>query len=365
MLLVNLEDHRLSLDLSLSLLDDVVATWRQSVWPAGPGWVLLDEVQEVPEWQRWVRTVHDRDPELRLVVTGSSSSLMGGELATLLTGRNLTFEAAPLSFREYLRFRGLDLQPAENPEQAFFEFRGRQNELLYHLEEYFAVGGFPEVVLADSEERRYALLQQYFSDILAKDVAFRYQVRETRQLRDLALLLMRQVSSPISANKLASCLGASRSWVVRMTGCLEESRLLALCRHFSFSMRRSMAVQKPRKVYACDVGMRNAVVSGLSHDRGHLAESVLFQHLRLLGHEPSFWSGRREVDFVVGPPNLAAIDLTWSDAITQRETEALSEFKAGHSPGRTLLVTRSTWRPLEPPGPLVVPLWALLLSHTL
>jgi len=363
-LLVNLEDHRLALQLSPDLLEEVVATWRQSVWPVGPGFILLDEVQEVPQWERWVRTLNDLHPELRVVVTGSNSSLMAGELATLLTGRNLTFQAAPLSFREYLRFRGLDVAMQPGPHAAFFEHRNRENEILHYLEEHLEVGGYPEAVLADTPERRHALLQQYFADILAKDVAFRYQVRETRPMRDLALLLLRQLASPVSAGKLAQALGTSRSWVLRVMGHLEESSLLNQCRHFSFSMRQSMAVQKPRKVYVADLGLRNAVCPSLTPDRGHLAENLLYQHLRLQGLEPTFWSGRREVDFVLGPPDLAAVNLTWSDDIAPRELEGLLEFQAAHNAERILLATRSRWQPAEAGKPAMVPLWAVLLSSS-
>ncbi len=92
-LFVNLEDHRLMSEMALDILDDLVAVWRQSIWPTGPGWILLDEVQEVPHWERWVRSIQDRQPELRIAVTGSNTGLMSGELATLLTGRTLTFHA--------------------------------------------------------------------------------------------------------------------------------------------------------------------------------------------------------------------------------------------------------------------------------
>ncbi len=291
---------------------------------------------------------------------------MAGELATLLTGRNLTFEATPLSFSEFLGFRGVDATVQLTPELAFFELRSRENEWVYHLEDYLTIGGFPEVVGADSVERQQALLQQYFSDIVAKDVAFRYQVRETRALKDLGLLLLRQVGNPVSAGKLAQVLGTTPAWVLRMMGHLEDARLINLCRHFAFSMRQSAAIQKPRKVYAADLGMRNAVAPSLTPDRGHLAENALYQHLRSLGPDPAYWSGRREVDFVVNLPDLAGVNLTWTDDVAARETEALAEFQSACHPHRTLLATRTLWRPSEGfPPRSTMPLWAILLAEGL
>ncbi len=270
-----------------------------------------------------------------------------------------------MNYREYLRFGGIEVPVDLTPELAFFEHRHRQDELLYHLEEYLTIGGFPEVVCAGSSERRLTLLQQYFSDILMKDVAVRHQVREARALMDLARLLMKHVASRVSAGKMAQTLGVSRSWVLRMMDLLEQSLLLRFCRHFSFSMAQSMSIQKPRKVYATDLGLRNAVAPSLTPDRGHLAENVLHQHLCSLGAFPTFWSGQREVDFVVGLPTLAAVDLTWTDEIPDREVAGLLEFSTVHGAENTTLVTRTTWKEAHPPTvPQFLPLWAVLLGDS-
>ncbi|WP_367884655.1 AAA family ATPase [Thermococcus sp. JCM 11816] len=106
-LYVNLEEPRFYPDLSLELLEEIFSAFKTYISRGGARpVVVLDEVQNVEGWERWVRKVLDLG-EAEVIVTGSSSSLLRSELATLLTGRVLVTEVyPPLSFREFLSFKG-------------------------------------------------------------------------------------------------------------------------------------------------------------------------------------------------------------------------------------------------------------------
>lgn len=118
-LYVNLEEPRFYPDLSLELLEEIFSAFKTYISRGARPVVVLDEVQNVEGWERWVRKVLDLG-EAEVIVTGSSSSLLRSELATLLTGRVLVTEVYPLSFREFLSFKGL---PIELP--ALLGRRGR------------------------------------------------------------------------------------------------------------------------------------------------------------------------------------------------------------------------------------------------
>lgn len=107
-LYVNLEEPRFYPDLSLELLEEIFSAFKTYISRGARPVVVLDEVQNVEGWERWVRKVLDLG-EAEVIVTGSSSSLLRSELATLLTGRVLVTEVYPLSFREFLSFKGLPL----------------------------------------------------------------------------------------------------------------------------------------------------------------------------------------------------------------------------------------------------------------
>ncbi len=130
--------------------------------------VVLDEVQSVEGWERSVRYLLEVK-RTKMLVTGSSSKLMGEEYVTLLTGRHLSVEVLPLSFREFLRFKGFEIRS----EAEALKERTRIRAL---LDEYLEYGGFPEVVLQSSRIVKEELLRTYFRDIVTIDVGFHTKV---------------------------------------------------------------------------------------------------------------------------------------------------------------------------------------------
>jgi predicted AAA+ superfamily ATPase len=364
LLLVNLEDHRLAPHLGTELLDRILAVHREARVPRGPLVVFLDEIQEIPGWERWVRSHYDREPDLRFVITGSSAGLVASDLSTLLTGRTLTFTARPLSFPEFLSFAGLEVSLGGSPREILRASLARRVEIAHHLARYLETGGFPEVVKSDDAVRRRLLLQQYFGDILARDVARRHAVRNYDQLRDLALLLLANVANLAAYGSLGRVLGTSASSVRTLCGHLEQAHLVAQVRLFAFSLKETVAAQRPRKVYAIDTGLRNAVVSRSSPDLGRLAENLVFQHLASAGEAPRYWKDVQEVDFVVGRAPPVPINVTFGDEIPDRERNGLATFFEKHKAREGWLVTRdmASEETLGRGKVHVVPLWAWLLG---
>lgn len=366
-LFVNLEDHRFALELGTELLDRVLKVYREEVNPAAPCHIFLDEAQAVPGWEKWVRTRLDLEPSDRVYLSGSSSSLMASELSTLLTGRCLFYAAHPFSYDEYLGYLGVEA--GFGGSAVDIARRKRKDEALYqhHLRNYLAHGGFPRAVATGDADVRRQLLQQYFDDILARDIVFRHEVRNTSLLRDLGLVLLNNVSNLMSFARLARTLGSSPSAVQTLVGHLEESLLMHTARFFSHSVKESVSAQKPRKLFAEDVGLRNAVAAGATPDLGRLAENAVFNSLAGLGTTPRYWSDRTEVDFVTDPIEPRPINVCFSDEIPGRELAGIEAFAARFNSKRALLVTRSTLdtRTTHDCRVELVPLWAFLLSDTL
>ena len=363
LLLVNLEDHRLAPHLGTELLDRILAVHREARVPKGPLVVFLDEIQEVPGWERWVRSHYDREPDLRFVITGSTAELVASDLSTLLTGRTLTFTARPLSFSEFLSFEGLDVSLGGSPSAILRANLARRVEIAHQLARYLEIGGFPEVVKSEDAGRRRLLLQQYFSDILARDVARRHAVRNFDQLRDLALLLLANVANLAAYGSLGRVLGTSASSVRTLCAHLEQAWLVAQVRLFAFSLKETVAAQRPRKVYAVDVGLRNAVVTRSSPDLGRLAENLVFEHLASAGEPPRYWKDVQEVDFVVGRAPPVPINITFGDEIPDRERAGLAAFFEKHRAREGWLITRDQAgeETLGKGRVHLVPLWAWLL----
>jgi predicted AAA+ superfamily ATPase len=122
---------------------------------------LLDEIQVVEDWERYIR--HLLDTGYRVIITGSNASLLSKELGTKLTGRHISFELFPFSFGEYL---------------AFEKKVASEKTLLKYLHQ----GGFPEYVKYQRDE----ILQHLLEDILLRDIAVRYALRDIERLHRLA-----------------------------------------------------------------------------------------------------------------------------------------------------------------------------------
>ena len=172
---MNFEEPALSLNLSLDILDKLYDTYRTRIYPEGKAYIFFDEIQNVPEWERWVRARNETE-NIRIIVTGSSSKLMSRELGTLLTGRHLTFEVYPLDFREQLQFKGIELPQEPWPSQA-------PPQIQHALLDYLQWGGLPRVVLSNNDMIRERLLTRYFEDMLYKDVIRRHDIRDVQTLR--------------------------------------------------------------------------------------------------------------------------------------------------------------------------------------
>lgn len=358
MLHVNLEEPGLAGSLGVQLLEDAYMTFRHHVRPTGRAWLFLDEIQRVEGWERWVRARTESD-DLKVFLTGSSSALMSRELGTLLTGRHVTFQVFPLSFREFLGFRKVALPERPKLAEAAPAIR-------HALLEYLKWGGFPEVVLSDSEERRDRLLKQYFDDVLFKDVSLRHGVRDMLLLRALAVTLLNETASLTSQVRLAARLGASLDLVRAYCSYLQEAYLVAFLPYYSLKVAERQ--RRPQKVHAIDTGVRNAVVLSGSPDWGRLAETSVWSGLardeRLgLYH----WKGGGEVDLlsIASGRVTNLIQVVWDGAVgnsLSRETEALEEGRIRFpEAGATLVYSQGT-RPAVPEHVRAVPLWRALLD---
>ncbi len=340
---VNLEEPGFGVQLGLDLLERIYDTWRAEVFPEGRGWLFLDEVQRVPEWERWVRARGETE-DVKIFVTGSSSALMSSELATLLTGRHLTFRVLPLAFGEVLRFRGI-----RGP--SGLRLAGDPARIRHALVEYLRWGGFPEVVLTADVERKQDLLRQYFDDILFKDVALRHQIRDLPLLRNLAAYLLEQTASLVSFQRLANVFETSKTAVRAYCHHLEEAYLVSFLPFYS--LKRAERLRRPSKVHAIDPGLRNAVSLSAAPDRGRLMETAV--HNALLRERTDglfYWKGEGEVDLAVrrGAGIERLIQVTDEGLLEpssrRREIAALLEAAGVFSDAEPLVVAGA----LPPPG---------------
>uniref|UniRef100_F4C508 AAA family ATPase n=1 Tax=Sphingobacterium sp. (strain 21) TaxID=743722 RepID=F4C508_SPHS2 len=235
--------------------------------------LLFDELQVIPDWERYIR--QKLDEQYKVVITGSNASLLSKELGTKLTGRHISKELFPFSYTEFASFNNLQANTDS-------------------VHQYLTIGGFPAYVKTRQAEN----LQQLFDDILIRDIAVRYGVRDVKSLQRLAQYLISNVSKPISANRLKTLfeLGSTNT-ISEYLAHMEYAYLMYFVPKFSYSQRKQLV--NPRKVYAIDTGMINLVSTAFTEDQGRKFENLIYMHLRRKHKEIYYFSERGECDFIV------------------------------------------------------------------
>jgi len=319
-LYVNFEEPAFVNYYSLELLDKILEVYKLNINSDKKPYIFLDEIQLVPEWEKWVRKIRELDGAY-LFITGSSSKLLSKEFGTALTGRHISFQIMPLSFKEYLLFKNKKF-PKNNLEII-------KNRITYLKEfnKYLLEGGFPQTTLKPNKQ----LLKNYFEDILYKDIAVRYNIRDLNALRKLANYCITNISNTISYNSLRNIYKLSLDSIRSYMSYFEEAYLLFTVPIFSYSLK--VQEQNTRKLYTIDNGLRNAVSFKFSEDEGRLAENLVFIELKRKQREMYYWKGKGEIDFVIKNKDnsIDLINVCYSDEIPKREIDSINEFIEKHA----------------------------------
>ena len=357
-LVVNFEDPRFK-DLNLELLDRIYEVYLDELQPDKEHYVILDEVQEVEGWEKFARYLHEAK-KVQVFITGSSSKLLSEEYSTFLAGRHVDIEIFPLSFSEFLEFKGVSIRSR----MEMVKFRHRIRKL---LDEYLEFGSFPKVVLI--EEGKEELLNNYFRDILIKDVQSRFKVREPVKLEELAKYYLTNISTLQSFNRVRKLLNLSLDTVERYSTYFTVARLIFFVPKFSFSVREQ--ILNPQKVYCMDTGLRNIMSFKFSEDIGRIVENVVFLNLLFRNKEIYYWRDKqqREVDFVLksGLEIEQLIQVTYAsgeEEIEVREKKALIKASEELNCDDMLVITWDYESEEEFKGRRIkfIPLWKWLLE---
>ncbi len=281
---------------------------------------VIDEVQNIPGWEHFVRRFMDMD--FKFYITGSNASLLSRELGTRLTGRYVPIELFPFSFNEFIQFRNEafpDLKRMTTIEKA---------RLKNMLNTYLQVGGIPDAL----KYPELPLLRTLYDDVLYRDIATRYRLDAVKALKELAFYLMSNPSGAVSFNKLKNQFRlGSVNTIKSYIDYMENSWLVFTLNLYDFSVKRQQIA--PKKVYCIDTGLSNTVGFGFSPNTGKLLENLVFLALRRQTKEIYYYStpGGFEVDFYLPEKRQliqVARDLE-NPATRAREVRALSDALTG------------------------------------
>ncbi|MBU5678836.1 MAG: ATP-binding protein [Candidatus Aenigmarchaeota archaeon] len=289
--------------------------------------LLLDEIQNLEEWQSWIRTLHNSN-KYYIWVTGSSSKLSSKEIATQLRGRYSSLLLLPFSFKEFLKYKSVETKYLNVPEV--------KGKLLRNLREYLSFGGFPDVVKEEGEKEKIELLKIYKETIFYRDIVERFSIKSVAFLENFLTIIMDNFGNYISLSKLENYfksigLKKSKKTLSNYAKYFENAFFLFTVEKFGYKTKER--VQQPKKVFPIDLGFYN-LIPKFSENIGRLAESLvaisLYKSKFYNGIDFFYWKDyqQNEVDFVLkeGLKIKQLIQVTYAsskDEIEKRELKAL------------------------------------------
>jgi len=344
-LYVDFEDYRLK-GVSVDDLDNIVKAFVELTGKQ-PKYIFFDEIQNVKGYGSWFRERYN----YKVFLSGSSSEITPLRIAEELRGRSVNYKVYPLSFREFLKFKGFTYT-------FLMDYIPQRGKILSLLREYLQYGGYPAVVL--EKEDKIGLLKSYFESVVIRDLSLvKPAIAEL-----FASFIVSNYSNLVSINKTYNYLRGlgvkvGKETVIELFEKANETYFAFLVEEFEKSESKRKA--NPKKVYITDTGYPTAL--GLEFSISRAMENTVYIELRRRGYKEVFyWKGKREVDFVVSknfePKSL--IQVTYAtDKIEDREIEGLIEAKDALKVDEALILTWDYEGQVN--GFKAVPLWKWLL----
>lgn len=357
-LYLNFEDERF-IDFDHHDFEILFETFLELYQPKNRQYYFLDEIQNIKGWEKWVNRIYEFE-DVKIFVTGSNASLLRSEIASALTGRNRQILNFPFSFREFLRLKKFDFQPGD------IYLREKKARLKNLFQEYVNIGGFPEVVKNNDAP----LLEQYFKDIIYPDVIARFNIRNTREIRELALFLASNIGTIQSYQNLQQLINVkSLNTVKNYLEILESVYLFIRVDLFDYSVKRQ--IYNPSKIYPIDPALANSIAFNFSRNSGRLYENIVCVELLRRNQEIFYWKSKKngEVDFLIkkGTKIETAVQVCTSltnEKTRQREINGLLDAKRELKAEKLLIITEDEEQQATTESDTIhiIPIWKWLLK---
>jgi predicted AAA+ superfamily ATPase len=283
--------------------------------------LAIDEAQAIPGIGQTLKIINDTMPHVSVIVTGSSSFELAGQVGEPLTGRKTTRYLFPISLGELLLG-----EPA--PSRVFQQ----------KLPSYLIYGMYPNAVIADTSQKSIEFLRELVDSYLLRDILAYQEVKGSRVLLQLLVLLAHQIGSEVSHQELGSSLNIDKNTVARYLDLLEKSYIIFRLGGFSRNLRSE--VTKTAKYYFYDVGVRNAVINNFNpldirDDIGKLWENfMIVERLKMrtyskLYANQYFWRTwkQNEIDLIEERDGkLFGYEIKWKDKAISAPKEWLETY---------------------------------------
>ena len=335
--------------LKLSGFNDILECYHENIYPEQDVYYFFDEVQYAQDWDKWLKTIYDTQPDTRVVATGSASPALIKGNQESGAGRWSTIQVPTMSFYEYCELLDVDrpVLPKDlkitpllyKTQQERTSIMLQLSKVQNHFNRYLQVGGFPELALADSDVMAQQIMREDVVDkVLKRDLPSLYNIRNATELERIFLYLCNVSSEVVSVDAIARELsGVSRPTVENYIQYLESANLIY--QSWPVNMAGKKVLKASPKIYIADAAIRNAVLMDDSLltdpvEMGKIVETAVYKHVAAFYYQQAtsvgyYRGGRRgkEVDIVVEYTNAKniLIEVKYRENAPIADDDAISE----------------------------------------
>ena len=276
-------------------------------------YLFLDEIQNVRNWEKWVKSAYDSEIYKKIFVTGSNSNLLKSDYSGLLSGRYIIQEVFPFSYREILNNQGI------NDHLSLAESKSTVMSIIDNMLEY---GGFPEVFKTIERELKRDIIVNYYDTIVLKDCISQGKIRDIKTFKELTHYIISNTTSLYSYNSLARVIDSNDGSIKEFLRIMEEAFLMYETNNYSFSLKHQIKGRK--KIYCSDNGFLSNISFRFSANKGKLFENLVFTELKKRAYKIYFHNINKECDFIFSDEKnqkLRAIQVCFEINETNRKRE--------------------------------------------
>jgi len=319
----------------------------------------FDEIQNIKGWEKFVRRLNDYSN--KIYITGSNANLLSKELGTHLTGRYISLELYPISFKEFLDYNKYKLNKND------FYNREKSVQIKKYFNQYIKNGGFLKYLQTKDKD----FFKTLYDNILYRDIISRYNISYEKSIKDIFYYLVSNISKEFSYSNLKNITTIANITTVKdYISYLENSYLLFTISLYDVSLKKQLI--NPKKAYVIDSGFANAISFKFSEDIGRILENIVFIELKRQEREIYYHKNsknKKECDFVIkeGLDIIKAIQVTKSleDINTRkREITGLVDACKTYKLKTGLILTEDEEENIEEDGIKIqiLPIWKWFLT---
>jgi len=341
--------------------------------------VFIDEIHYLENPSSFLKVIHDHFPQIKLIVSGSSSLEIKRKFKETLTGRKKIIKLNPLDFEEFLLFKKAPIYQKkkklsfrkvilEKSLPDLSEIKFLYSDFERYFNEFLIYGGYPGVVLKESNEEKKDALFEIYGSYIRRDIKDFAVIENINAFNRLVELLSSQIGSLVNFSELTTILGVSRPTLENYLFLLEQTFIIKLLKPF-FTNRRQEIIKSP-KIFFYDQGLRNAILRNFDSiqeriDKGMIFENCIFTELKknlTVAEELLFWRSKSnaEVDFLLREKEILPIEVKLNLA-RLKVPSGMRSFIVRYTPSAALVINNSIFSQKKIGGTDIffIPAWAL------